>query len=225
MRSHAKYRSVYERIIDMTSKLKRIPKRKKGDSHLPQITARADDAFGSKNYAEFVTSKTKEGIYKTKRTLAVIGYVLFVVLYVVLCATVKMLLPFIALTPLFLWMLIYFTWWTVSVDYRYTVDAATLVAKSVYGDRYERTLFEGKIKDFSLVAPKNDEYLSAFDEFANDASVIDITSGSKAYDVYFALHTDEKGNKNIVVFEMTSQALGAIRYYNASATVVSKVKR
>lgn len=209
----------------MPYKLKRIPKRKKGDSHLPQITARADDAFGSKNYAEFVTSKTKEGSYKTQRMLMIVGYVLFVVLYVILCATVKMLLPFIALTPLFLWMLIYFTWWVVSVDYRYTVDAATFVAKSVYGDRYEKTLFEGKIKDFSLVAPKSGEYLNRFNEFAKGASVIDITSGSKAYDVYFALYTDENGNKSTLVFEMTSQALGAIRYYNSSVTVVSELKR
>ncbi|MBE6608023.1 MAG: hypothetical protein E7633_05675 [Ruminococcaceae bacterium] len=207
------------------TKINKGPKVEKGRSDLPSITARADDAFGSKNYAEFSVDKKKEGKYKSQRTLMLLAYIFGAGLFVAVCAAVKFLLWFVALTPLFLWMAVYFTWPFVSIEYKYTVDHALFTVKTVYGDRYEELMFEGKIKDFSIIAPYNDTYKNQADEFAADAEKVEAYSSSSADDIYFACHTDENGKKTVVFFEMTSQALGAVKYYNSSATVVSEVRR
>ncbi len=207
------------------TKINKGPKAEKGRSDLPSITARADDAFGSKNYAEFSVEKKKEGQYKTKRTTMLLAYILGAGVFVAICAAVKFLLWFIALTPLFLWMAVYFTWPYVSIEYKYTVDHALFTVKTVYGDRYEEVMFEGKIKDCSLIAPYNDEYKKQADDFASDAERVEAYSSPSADDIYFACHTDENGKKTIVFFEMTTQSLGALKYYNSSATVVSEVRR
>ncbi|MBR3716066.1 MAG: hypothetical protein IKM18_09175 [Clostridia bacterium] len=207
------------------TKINKGPKPERGRSDLPSITARADDAFGSKNYAEFSVDKKKEGQYKSKRSMMLAAYILGAAVFVAICAAVKFLLWFIALTPLFLWMAVYFTWPYVSIEYKYTVDHALLTVKTVYGDRYEELMFEGKIKDFSIIAPYNDEYKKQADDFASDAERVEAYSSAGADDIYFGCHTDENGKKTVVFFEMTAQALGALKYYNSSATVISEVRR
>ena len=207
------------------TKINKGPKPEKGRSDLPSITARADDAFGSKNYAEFSVDKKKEGQYKTRRSMMLLAYILGTVVFVAICAAVKFLLWFVALTPLFLWMAVYFTWPYVSIEYKYTVDHAVFTVKTVYGDRYEELMFEGKIKDCSIIAPYNDEYKKQADDFASDAERVEAYSSLSADDIYFACHTDENGKKTIIFFEMTAQSLGALKYYNSSATVVSEVRR
>ncbi len=208
------------------TKINKGPKPERGRSDLPTITARADDAFGSKNYAEFSVEKKKEGKYKQQRMLMLLAYVAFVIVFIAVCAISKFLLWFIALTPLFLWMLVYFTWPYVSLEYKYTVDHAEISVKTVYGDRYEEILFEGKTKDFSLIAPYNGEYKNDALAFEKEgAEKVFACSSENADDIYFGCHTDEKGKKTIIFFEMTLQALGALKYYNSGAVISSEVRR
>ena len=65
---------------------------------------------------EFVVSQKLEGKWRMRRIIAVIGYVLFALVFFALGTTTKLLFPLLALTPLFLWMLIFFTGsgWTIS---------------------------------------------------------------------------------------------------------------
>ena len=49
------------------------------------IVARADDAFGSSNYAEFVVDKKVEGQYKMQRLLMLLGYAVVAIIVVVVC--------------------------------------------------------------------------------------------------------------------------------------------
>ena len=65
--------------------------------------------YDSPNYASFSYQKKNEGTVKLKRSLMVLGYVLYLVVFFLACYLSK-LIPVFALAPLTLWIIIFFTW-------------------------------------------------------------------------------------------------------------------
>lgn len=188
---------------------------KRDRRNMPRIAARADEQFGRKNYAEFSVARKREGMYALSRVLMVLFYIFATLAYVFFCTAVKYFLWFLVILPVFVMVIIYFTWWRVSVEYKYTVDNATFTVKTVYGGRYERLLFEEKIKNITLVAPYEGEYKEKADSLIKSASEISYAvSSKKASNICFAV-CDGK----IVFFEMTPHAYTALKYYNSAVIV------
>ena len=169
--------------------------------------------------------KKKEGKYALARVLMIFFYIFATLAYVFFCTAVKYFLWFLVILPVFVMVIIYFTWWRVSIDYKYIVDHAVFCVKAVYGDRYERVLFEEKIREISIIAPYKNAYLSQADDFVRDAEAVYAISSKNAEDIYFACHTDAFDKKKIVFFEMTYHTLSALKYYNSNATVSSDPRR
>lgn len=187
------------------------------------IVARADDAFGSSSYAEFTVEKKVEGSYKFHRFLMVLAYILVLGGLAVFLAF--KFTPVVAIIPILAWMVWYFTWKYVSIEYKYTIDHGLFTAFTVYGGKKESLLFSCRIKDFIRIAPDDEEHQAdkiAFGEAKNVA----IVSSFSSQDRYYALlpATDE-AEKTILYFQATSQALKALKYYNSSALVLSEVSR
>ena len=145
MRKRLGVNKIYKIAAPMVSKRER--------KNLPKIVARADEQFGHKNYAEYSVSRKSEGLFALCRVLMVIFYIFATLAFIFFCATVKYFLWFLVILPVFVMMIIHFTWWRVSIEYLYTVDKAAFTVKALYGGRYERLLFEEKIKDITLVSP------------------------------------------------------------------------
>ena len=195
------------------------------------IVARADDAFGSSNYAEYVVEKKVEGKYKMQRILMVLGYVgvcaaIFGIVSLVNSLTKLgiIALPMFALAPMAGVILYNLTWPLVSIEYSFTVDASALTIETVYGGRRKKKMFGCKVKDLSLIAPYDDKYKAEADEFNADVR-IEAVPNMECYDLYFALHTDEAGKKTIIFFQATAQSLKALKYYNSSAIVMRETAR
>ena len=195
------------------------------------IVARADDAFGSSNYAEYVVEKKVEGKYKMQRMLMILGYIgvaalILAVVFIInaLTGLGGMVIPMVALAPMAAWMLQYFTWPLVSIEYSFTVDASVLTVEKVLGGKKKIKLFRQKVKDLSLIAPYDEQYKAEADAFGADERVEAVPS-MDCYDLYFALHTDENGKKTIVFFQATTQSLKALKYYNSSAIVMRETAR
>lgn len=187
------------------------------------IVARADDAYGSSNYAEYVVDKKVEGKYKMQRLLMLLSYV--VIAGVIIAAVViSGFIPLIALAPMAVWMLYFFTWHLVSIEYSFIVDASVLTVEKVMGGKKKIKLFSAKVKDLSLIAPYDDKYKAEADAFGADNRVEAVPS-MDCYDLYFALYTDEKGKKTILFFQATAQSLKALKYYNSSAIVMRETAR
>ncbi|MBO5778178.1 MAG: hypothetical protein J6R82_01280 [Clostridia bacterium] len=187
------------------------------------IVARADDAFGSSNYAEFVVEKKVEGRYKMQRLLMLLGYAV-VAIVVVVAVAISGFIPLIALAPTAVWMLSFFTWPLVSIEYGYTVDASVFTVEKIMGGKKKSKLFETKVKELSLIAPYDEQYKADADNFAADQR-IEAVSSMDCYDLYFALHTAEDGKKTIVFFQATTQSLKALKYYNSAAIVMRETFR
>ena len=178
------------------------------------IVARADDAFKSANYAEYSVDKKKEGKYLMQR-------ILMILLYVVIFAVVGGIgiwigiatglglfgVVLFALAPLAIWMMVYFTWKFVSIEYKYVIDHSEITVFTVYGGKDEVVAFKGKVKDFG------------------EAKVIEAVPTMNTYDIYFGLHKDEQGNKTVVYFQATSHSLKAFKYYNKDALVMTETVR
>ncbi len=195
------------------------------------IVARADDAYGSSNYAEYVVAKKVEGQYKMQRMLMLLSYLgafVLILVAVVLFNNATQLgiiaIPLFALAPTAAWMLYFFTWPAVSIEYSFTVDASVLTVEKVMGGKKKVKLFETKVKELSLIAPYDADYRAEADGFGADNRVEAVPS-MDCYDLYFALHTDEQGKKTVVFFQATAQSLKALKYYNSSAIVMRETSR
>lgn len=198
-------------------KLRAIKKPKRSD-----IVARADDAFGSANFAEYSVNRKVEGKYKTRRTLVILLYILVIGGLAGVLAFVFA--PLVAIVPIFGWALIFVTWPFLSIEYKYTVDAAQFTAFTVYGGKWERPTFLCRTKDLTLVAPDSEKYENEKQAFGA-TDTVSLLPTPNCEDRYFALCQDEDGRKTLVFFQATGQALKAFKYYNSGATVVTEVSR
>lgn len=174
------------------------------------------------NY-EFVVSQKLTGKWMTCRVLAVIGYVLFAVLFFTLGVTSRLLLPLIALTPIFLWMLVFFTWRYTRPDYELTTVSNALRFTIVYGNRTRRPQLEVEFSRMQKIAPLDEAGQAAIKYFSPDR-VYCAASSMDAPDLYYAIWEEDK-KRYVLYFEATTHLLKICRYYNSAATVVTPVSR
>ena len=91
----------------------------------------------SPNRAEYGVEKKTEGKWILFRILLIAGYTLFAAVYFVICY-ISAFIPVVALLPLFLWILIFFTWRYVSVDCCWTFESGAMTFTTVYARRSRR---------------------------------------------------------------------------------------
>lgn len=174
------------------------------------------------NIYEYVVSPKNQPVWRLKRTLAVIGYVLYALVVFFVGFRTRLLVPMLALVPLTTWMLVWFTWRYVSVEYEYSFVSGSMTFSKILGGRSRKRVLEIRIKDMHTVAPYEGEYIRQAEQYAPEQSY-DFTSTLQSPDVYYALFETENGRRGMVYFEATREALRILRYYH-SGTVVRTVR-
>lgn len=173
------------------------------------------------NTYEFVVAQANRGKVKLRRILAVVAYVLF---FLVCAATLILLnLPWlVALLPLAEWIVIFFSWRYLAVEYEYSMTSGVMTFSHIYGGRTRKTRLELNIKSCHEIAPLDDDALTRLEgrEIAKEYRFI---SADDASEIYYALF-EEDGEPAVVLFEPTAKALSILRFYNPM-TVVTKVSR
>ncbi len=169
---------------------------------------------------EYVVAQKSEGKWKLKKLGMIFLYIVFVIAWFIF-GFVSKLFPLLALIPVTLWMLVFFTWRYVKVEYEYSMTSGDMVISNIYGGRSRKKVVEFKIKECSLIAPFSTHDFKVKDY--EPERVFNALSSEKAEDAYFALF-EMDGKKCAAYFEATEKALKICKYYNSSATVVSKVK-
>lgn len=173
-----------------------------------------DNEFTS--FVNYMVTKKVEGNYKLKRILMICGYVLFGIIYsAVLMGTVK--IPaLITFLPIFIWILVYFTWLYVNIEYEYTIVGGSMKGMEVFGMRRCRELFSVRISSMTLIAPYNSKHR----EEADAAEIVRrdyCVSSMSSPDVYFARYKNDKGEECVVFFEMVEKTMKCLKYYNSEA--------
>ena len=174
------------------------------------------------NMYEYVVSPAKQPIWRLKRTLAIIGYVIYAGTVFGIGAYTRLLLPVMALVPLSTWILIFFTWRYVAVEYEYSFVSGTMTLSKILGGRARKKVLDIRIKELHTIAPYDGDYIKKAEEFQPEKSY-DFVSSMQSPDVYYALFETPEGRRGIIYFEATKAALKILRYYN-SDTVLSDVR-
>lgn len=173
------------------------------------------------NTYEFVVAQKKEGKLRTKRILAIVGYVLFFILIFVLLSALKV-MQLIALLPILEWMLVFFTWRYLSPEFEYSMTSGYITFTTVYGGRSKKKRLELCIKDLKEIAPYDDAACARLENAGLQKDYIFVSS-LDAPDMYYAVF-EQDGESQVVYFEATKKALQIFRFYNPS-TVVTPVSR
>lgn len=175
----------------------------------------------SLNYAEYTVTKRAEGKNLPLRIFLIGVYILFALGYFLFFTVVLPIVMLIALLPLFLWMLVFFTWRYVSLEIEYQIVSGTVSFYHIYGGRSRKKKFSCKIKDMQTIAPMDRSHER---EYSRAVLLRDFRGTKNTPDAYF--FTIEKNGKiGAVYFEATSKTLKSFRYYNSAATVVSQSLR
>lgn len=171
----------------------------------------------SPGYSEYVVTKKAEGKNLLLRILLITLYVSFALSYFIFFTVVLPIVMLIALLPLFIWMLVFFTWRYASVEIEYQILSGTVTFYHIYGGRSRRKKFAYKIKDMLTVAPMDRSHES---DYTRAASVHDFRGSRGSPDAYYFTYQNN-GKHCAVFFEATSKTLKSFRYYNSAATVIS----
>jgi hypothetical protein len=157
--------------------------------------------FDTPNYAEYAYAVKSEGKIKLGRILMIIGYIVFVGAFFGVCLATK-LVPLFATCPIFLWMLIFFTWRYVSYDCYFVFQGGMLelgTARNGKGGMRKYPKLKRHVKEASFVGPYS----------GNE----DLTEGTKLYDFSESQSSDKRvvilfekdGNKCSAIFEGTAK--------------------
>ncbi len=170
---------------------------------------------------DYTVSKRAEGSYKIKRILMILGYVAFGAIYFFGLAAAH-LYPLMAFIVLLEWILIFFTWRYVSIEYRYETASGGIRFYEVLGGKKKRLLLEKRIKEFSAIAPYTEGVRASFADGDFVERHFCVRSTNDLTDCFYAIY-DTEGGRGLVVFEATEAALKIMRFYNQN-TVVAETR-
>ena len=170
------------------------------------------------NTYEYAAEQKSEGKWKLIRALVLSSYILFVAAFFLVLYIIR-LIPLFAITPIIVWMLVFFTWKYTKPDYRYFIEKGRLTFFVYYGKKTKRKQTEFMISSAEAISPK-ENLAEKIREF-NPSKVYSAVPSVRSTDVYAALYTDAKGKKCLLYFVATEKALKLMRFYN-SRTEVTK---
>lgn len=176
------------------------------------------------NLYEYTVKQKIEGAWRWKRAAMIALYVLFVIMWFIFGAVTNF-WPLLALIPVTLWMVVFFTWRYVSLEYEYSILSGDMTVSNIYGGRSRKQLMTVPIKKMTKIAPWHAD--AADDDLARFAPTKEYSavSSMSSPDVYYALFVDPESDEHCVLwFEATERALKVFRFYNAPATVITKVR-
>ena len=162
---------------------------------------------------EYSVMQRIEGKWLLFRVLLVISYVLFFIGYFAFAVIIKF-YPIAGFTPLFTWMLVYFTWRHVSVTYRYEIVSGEMIFTKILSDRFKKKMFRLRIKTLDRIAPATDRIEKSRIEAFEPEKILWAASSMDSPDLYYAVFTDEKGKRTVLYFEATRKALQLLGHYN-----------
>ncbi len=173
---------------------------------------------------EYVVAQKSEGKWRTRRIFLIMLYIIYPILALVVGFLTRLGVPMLCFIPLSEWMLIFFTWRYVKIEYEYSVVSGVLTFSVIYGGRSRREKLSFPLRSATLIAPlgyrMHEDKLELFDPEITYSAI----GSSDSPDKYFAIFTNDDGKKCAFYFEATERMVKICRFYNAAATVVTKVR-
>lgn len=173
-----------------------------------------DSGFGSGGTPfEYAVAEAKTGRLLLRKLILITLYIVFAAVLLIVGVATRLLAPFLALVPLSLWILIFFTWRLTQVEYEYSFFAGRLTVSKIFGNRTRKKLCEVQIRDIDIIVPAG---TPRADGLCKDVTVF-AASGKDSPDLYYAMWKGENQEETVLAFDMNEKALKILRYYNMAA--------
>ncbi len=153
------------------------------------------DELESLNCAQYAYEKKTEGKLAVLKSLLIIGYIVFVLGFFLFCFITRI-VPLFAVCPMFLWILIFFTWPLVKFDIVYTFEHGTLTFYKEYRwlkGKKRAELLRLRMQEAQRVSPYTGERL--------EGKIYDFSSSRNASSLVFIIGKDKDGHVVSVIFD------------------------
>ena len=154
-------------------------------------------------FAECAHPVTKRGKMRGRRTALVLAYALFAIVYAAFFIAISLPQP-IAILPLFVWMLVFFTWRTVSYECCVRTEGGRISFLRLYGKK-EKLLYSFPIASIVQI-----------DEAKGEQIAHDLRADPPAGGGYVAVIRTDGGEESFA-FDASDGVLRVLRYYNKAA--------
>ena len=174
------------------------------------------------NYAEFAVARKTDGKIKMQRFFLVLLYIAFAVAYCLVFLVLVKMGPVIAILPLFLLMMWFFTWKLTKIEYMYIVTQGYFHIYAYNGYNKAKEIFKEKLSENKGIYPIGDP---DYEKFLNSCeAVLDYSAGNNTADRYFAIFWIN-GKQTAVYFTASSKILNCMRYFGGETVIVTYVSR
>ncbi len=165
-------------------------------------------------FAEYAKPVAKRGKNRRMRALLILCYCLFAGGYAVFFASITV-PQVIAILPVFVWMLVYFTWGIVNYECCVRVASGKVVFLKLKGKK-EKELYSFHARDILFACPYNEAGKRKIAE-ASITKTMDFRADPEK-DGY-AMLLSREGGTALIRFECTVAVANAMRYYNKEVLV------
>ncbi len=173
------------------------------------------DTSFSPNYAEYIYDKKAEGGLQLCRIFLILGYILFVIAFFLVCY-ISRLVTLFALCPFVTWVLVFFTWKLVSYDVYYTFEQGRVEIGKI------RVRKSGRIKTPKLLVNCKDiTYIGLYNSQESGEMLKGLTplnySERLSNDNSLLIIYNDNGRATAVIIEAIPQLLRLLRSYAREA--------
>lgn len=172
---------------------------------------------------EYAVAPKNDKKLKLTKFLFICSYVLFPLLFIIFFYMIN--LPWFIVFVVFATALYSIMTWRrfVDIEFEYSITSGVLTFSKIFGNNSRKKMMEMHIKEASVIAPLTDKLQYSKLEAYAPEKIYSALSSPDAEDGYFMLY-EQDGVACAFLFEATAQTLKICRFYNPSATVVTKVR-
>ncbi len=167
-------------------------------------------------YCEYAVDEKPSGKNLLLRVLLICGYILFSLVFFIICYRVGI-VQLIAALPLLLLVIILFTWQYVSVTHEYIIEVGEISFVHIYANRRRREVLRLPVREALAIAPCEGKKPQA-------DQVYEFRSTKDSPDSYYFLFVNEREQRCVAYFEATRKALKLMQIYNPGAVKMGKTR-
>lgn len=159
------------------------------------------------NHAEYVVVQHAEGANLRLRLLLILGYILFSATYFIVALVTK-LVPVVAVLPVFLWIIVHYTWRYVCIEHAVRVGQGTLSVEDILKDGKRIPKLTVSLKEASDLLPAAEADMTK--ERKAGLTVYDYRGSVHASDAYRFLFVDQNNRPSVIYIKTTPDLLRAL---------------
>ena len=180
---------------------------------------------------EHVVERKKEGFYRFKKTLILLAWIIFPLLFIAICFGIGSISPALSVFKFSLFLIPLFVFLGLKiapinmaygdVSYEYSLNSGTMDFSKIYGLRFKKDWFSIDLTKVERCAPV-EEMTQNEKVNGNYRRVYKAVSSDKAKNRYYAIFRNDKDERCIAYFEVIKKSLKMIKMYH-TATVMKEL--